>query len=83
MLYRKGYSVSFIQKVLRHQNPTTTKKYLRSLGLEDVREGMNEALSVPASIISFKQETRLRTGTFEGYKVSSRVSKIKKVPAKR
>jgi len=65
MLYRKGYSVSFIQKVLRHQNPTTTERYLRSLGLEDVREGMNEALSVPASIISFKQETRLRTGTFE------------------
>ena len=66
MLYRKGYSVSFIQKVLRHKNPTTTERYLRSLGLEDVREGMNEALSVPSSIVSFEQEKTLRTGTSEG-----------------
>lgn len=52
ILYRRGYSVGFIQKVLRHKNPTTTERYLRSLGLEDVRDGMNEALSIPGTIDS-------------------------------
>ncbi|MBF0234853.1 MAG: site-specific integrase, partial [Desulfamplus sp.] len=52
ILYRKGCSVSFIQKVLRHKNPTTTDRYLRTLGLEDVREGMNEALCKPSIIAS-------------------------------
>ena len=56
ILYRKGYSVSFIQKVLRHQNPTTIEKYLRSLGIEDVRNGMDEALSSGGNIISFDQK---------------------------
>ncbi len=66
MLYRKGYSVSFIQKVLRHKNPTTTERYLRSLGLEDVREGMNEALSAPGTIISYEKEKTLRTVNSKG-----------------
>jgi len=43
ILFRQGKSVGFIQKVLRHKNPTTTEVYLRSLGIEDVRQGMNDA----------------------------------------
>ena len=42
ILYRKGYSLAHIQAVLRHQNPNTTSRYLRSLGLEQVREALEE-----------------------------------------
>lgn len=34
ILYKAGESVSMIQKVLRHQNATTTNRYLKSLGFE-------------------------------------------------
>ncbi len=44
-LYHLGYSVSVIQKILRHKNPSTTELYLGSLGLENVREPL-ERLSI-------------------------------------
>ena len=44
ILYHNGYSVSHIQLVLRHKNPTTTERYLKSLGLEMVRDAL-ESLS--------------------------------------
>jgi len=43
-LYHLGYSVSAIQKILRHKHPSTTEIYLASLGLENVR-GALESLS--------------------------------------
>jgi integrase len=55
ILYHKGYNVSVIQAILRHQNPTTTNRYLRSLGLESVRVALDEGLKGPARIIQFKQ----------------------------
>lgn len=45
MLYHAGYDVSFIQRVLRHQNPTTTERYLCTLGLENVRPGLEQVLT--------------------------------------
>ena len=57
ILYRKGYSLAHIQAVLRHQNPNTTSRYLRSLGLEQVREALEEGLKNPAKVIPFKQKT--------------------------
>ena len=33
-LYRAGHPVAEIQRRLRHEAPTTTERYLRSLGLE-------------------------------------------------
>jgi len=32
ILYRKGYSLGHIQAVLRHKNPNTTSRYIKSLG---------------------------------------------------
>ncbi len=42
VLYKDGASLGFIQKVLRHLHPSTTERYLRSLGfdLDELREGM-------------------------------------------
>ncbi|MBF0377696.1 MAG: site-specific integrase [Desulfamplus sp.] len=54
ILYALGDSVSIIQTVLRHKSPTTTERYLKSLGLENVREaleklsfGSTESLALP------------------------------------
>lgn len=35
ILYRSGYKVSTIQRILRHESPTTTEKYLKSLGFDE------------------------------------------------
>ena len=65
ILYRKGYSLGHIQAVLRHKNPNTTSRYLRSLGLEQVREALEEGLKKPADVIRFNQKT-LGTENSEG-----------------
>jgi integrase len=53
ILYRKGYSVSEIQRILRHKNPNTTTRYLRTLGVEDIRSTLEEGLKMPAKVIEF------------------------------
>ena len=57
VLYRAGCTVGHIQTVLRHKNPTTTERYLKRLGLELVRDPMEDGLKLPAKIISFKPST--------------------------
>jgi len=42
ILYSLGYSVAVIQTILRHKSPTTTERYLKSLGLENVREALEQ-----------------------------------------
>jgi integrase len=44
-LYRSGHPVAEIQRRLRHESPTTTEKYLRSLGLEIGAENVIETLA--------------------------------------
>jgi hypothetical protein len=44
ILYPKGYSVSVIQAILRHKNSNTAAGYLRTLGLEQTREALEEGL---------------------------------------
>ncbi|MFH1628744.1 MAG: site-specific integrase [Pseudomonadota bacterium] len=58
-LYGKGYSLAHIQAVLRHQNPKTTERYLRKLGLEQVRQALNEGLRRPAGtrVVRLRKET--------------------------
>lgn len=51
ILYQDGKPVSLIQAVLRHKNPNTTTRYIHSLGLEQVRDGMEESLKGPAKVI--------------------------------
>ena len=42
MLYHKGVQVSVIQTLLRHKSPTTTNRYLKSIGAEFVRGGLEQ-----------------------------------------
>ncbi len=42
ILFKLGYGVGVIQAILRHQSPNTTERYLRSVGLERVREALEE-----------------------------------------
>ena len=56
ILYHKGYKPSQIQAILRHKNPNTTTRYLKTLGLEMVRDVLDEGLDGPAKIIPFKKQ---------------------------
>lgn len=41
MLYRAGYPLSMIQRLLRHKHPSTTEKYIRHHVPEDLKDMMN------------------------------------------
>ena len=53
ILYKAGEPVSKIQKILRHQNATTTNRYLSSLGfdVEEMRESVEVLSRGPAKVI--------------------------------
>jgi integrase len=54
-LYKLGYEVAAIQSILRHKSPGTTERYLKSIGMERVREAL-ESLSPrveDAEVIAF------------------------------
>lgn len=55
ILYKKGYTLAIIQAILRHANPNTTAKYIRSLGLEETRGALEKGLKGPAQVIEFQQ----------------------------
>ena len=55
ILYKKGYTLAIIQAMLRHANPNTTARYIRSLGLEEIRGALEEGLKGPAQVIEFVQ----------------------------
>jgi integrase len=57
-LYRSFRVTLVIQAILRHKNPNTTAKYLRTLGLEQTREALEEGLKGPAQVIQFEQIAR-------------------------
>jgi len=42
-----------IQTILRHQSPNTTERYLRSVGLERVREALEDLKPGKASVVKF------------------------------
>ena len=56
ILYRKGYCLGHIQAVLGHQNPNTTSRYLRRLGLEQVRGALGEAFKKTAKVIELRRQ---------------------------
>jgi len=58
ILYKSGYSVATIQAILRHKNPNTTSRYLRSLGVEEVRETMEAGFGGRAAILPFTPKKR-------------------------
>jgi len=53
ILFRKGHKLATIQAILRHESKTTTEKYLRSLGIDEVRIDLEEALKQPGKVIDF------------------------------
>ena len=56
ILYHKGYDVAVIQAILRHKSPTTTNRYLKSLGLEHTRKVLEEGLKGPAKVIQYPKK---------------------------
>jgi integrase len=57
-LYKQGNSLGVIQAILRHKSPSTTERYLKTLGLEHTREAL-EGLSVPKKAKAVKFEPRI------------------------
>jgi integrase len=61
ILYRAGYPVAVIQRILRHESPRTTEQYLRALGL-DV-DGLRGAVETfenrgPAKVLQMEKAPR-------------------------
>ncbi len=59
ILYAKGYSVADIQAILRHQNPNTTTRYLKSLGVEQVRNVLEDGLARPGKVVPLPNKKAL------------------------
>lgn len=59
ILYKAGVEVSMIQKILRHQNATTTNRYLKSLGfeVEEMRKSVEALARGPAKVIPLPQKS--------------------------
>lgn len=55
ILFRKGHKLATIQAILRHESKATTENYLRSLGIDEVRIDLEEALKQPGKIIDFPE----------------------------
>jgi integrase len=53
ILYKLGYDVRTIQAILRHRSSKTTERYLRSLGLEDVRRALNSLSERTPDVVDF------------------------------
>lgn len=45
-LYHNGCDVATIQAILRHKSPSTTERYLKTLGLEKVKNALDKLTSV-------------------------------------
>ncbi|MDJ0669243.1 MAG: hypothetical protein QNJ61_18320 [Desulfobacterales bacterium] len=58
ILYQNGETVAVIQAVLRHRNPNTTARYLRTLGLDETREALENALNGPGKVIPFEPKAQ-------------------------
>jgi len=50
ILYKAGYPIAVIQRILRHKAPTTTERYLRRLGLLDLNID-DQVFSRPGKVI--------------------------------
>ena len=42
IFYGLGYELAAIQSVLRHQSPSTTERYMKTIGVERVREALED-----------------------------------------
>lgn len=79
MLYKAGQLLSVIQKILRHQHPSTTEKYLVSLGfeLEEIREALETiGKRGPAKVIQLTKKEKTLWGELRGQKISTYYEKV-------
>ena len=60
ILYELGYEVAVIQSILRHKSPGTTERYLRSIGIERVREALEDLSREKAPVIELRPKKRHR-----------------------
>lgn len=58
ILYKCGYDIRTIQAILRHRSVKTTERYLKSLGLEDVREALEDLSDRRSRVLEFKPKAR-------------------------
>jgi integrase len=65
-LHEQGYPVPFIQRVLRHQSESTTRAYLGRIGVESIRQAVQEGMPRPSCkiipITSHAKSMAPRTG---------------------
>ena len=54
-LFNQGYDVGVIQSILRHKSPNTTERYLKSIGMERVRDALESLPSKPAEVVSINR----------------------------
>jgi hypothetical protein len=53
-----GYELGVIQAILRHKSPGTTERYLRSIGLERVRDALEDLSQGKGKVVEFKPKQR-------------------------
>lgn len=53
-LFKLGYELAVMQTILRHKSPNTTERYLRSIGLERVRDALEDLTFEGAQVIKLK-----------------------------
>lgn len=58
ILFKFGYEIGVIQAILRHKSPNTTERYLRSIGLERVREALEDLKPADAEVLEFHSPER-------------------------
>jgi len=58
ILYKLGYEVAVIQSILRHKSPGTTERYLKSIGIERVREALEDLSREKAKVIDLKSKKK-------------------------
>jgi integrase len=61
ILYQRGEELAVIQAVLRHKSPGKTERYLKSIGIERVREALEDLSREKAEVIELKPEKRPRS----------------------
>ena len=58
ILYHLSYEVAVMQAILRHKSPRTTEKYLKRLGLEKVREALEDMSQQQGKVLAFKPKEK-------------------------
>ncbi len=53
ILYNLGYEVAVMQAILRHKSPNTTERYLKTHGIEKVRDALEDLSSKKGEILPF------------------------------